>query len=200
MNAPTLRVLMLGLVTVGAGGLIAFEAPYCNWQAVAPPVDARPLLIRHDAKGDGHFAAPRSGRRQHRGVDLVAELGSPVRAIRSGTVTRVELHRGLGRFVEVEHGRDLRSLYAHLHEVDVRVGERVRQGERIGTVGKTGNARHPWITPHVHLEVLRDGEPIDPQRLGLVLVSPKTSPAEGTMQANDEDDETMELSDARGGD
>ena len=200
MTRRRLRVAGLSLAAVGAATWAAREAAYLNWQAVVPPVDARPLLIRHDAKGDGRFAAPRSGYRQHRGVDLAAEWGSPVRAIRSGTVTRVGLHRGLGRFVEVAHRRDLRSLYAHLNEVDVRVGERVRQGERIGTVGKTGNARHPWITPHVHLEVVRDGEPVDPQMLGLVMVSPQTTPAEGTMQASDEADDAMEISDASGGD
>ena len=200
MTRRGLRVTSLSLAAVTAATWAALEAPYLNWQAIAPPVDVRPLLIRHDAKGDGRFAAPRSGHRQHRGVDLAAELGSPVRTIRSGMVTRVGLHHGLGRFVEVAHRRDLHSLYAHLNEVDVRVGERVRQGERIGTVGKTGNARHPWIAPHVHLEVVRDGEPIDPQTLGLVMVSPQTTPADGTMQANDENDGAMELSDASGGD
>jgi murein DD-endopeptidase MepM/ murein hydrolase activator NlpD len=99
-----------------------------------------------------------------------------VRAIRSGRVVQVGLHRGLGRFVELEHREQLHSLYAHLREVSVEPGTRVRQGEVIGTVGKTGNARHLWITPHVHLEVLQEGKPIDPQTLGLQVVDPSTLP------------------------
>ena len=159
-----------GLVLGCALTLIVFQVPYMNWVPVMPPVDARPLVIRHDAKGDGHFASPRSGGRHHRGVDLAAALNSPVRAIRSGTVVQVGTHRGLGRFIELEHSHGLHSLYAHLNGVRVDAGEKIKQGEIIGTVGKTGNARHPWITPHLHLEVLRDGVPIDPLSLGLRAV------------------------------
>ena len=169
----------LGLL-VGCGATIAaLEIPYVNWQPVMPPIDAHPLVFRQDAKGDGRFQSPRSGHRRHRGIDLVAQLHSPVRAIRSGRVVQVGTHRGLGRFVELEHQAHLHSLYAHLNAVSVEPGARVRQGEVIGTVGKTGNARHPWITPHVHLEVLKDGEPIDPQLLGLQVVEPVTQLATG---------------------
>ena len=169
----------LGLL-VGCGATIAvLEIPYVNWQPVVPPIDARPLVLRQDAKGDGRFQSPRSGHRRHRGIDLAAPLNSPVRAIRSGRVVQVGTHRGLGRFVELEHPAHLHSLYAHLNTVSVEPGARIRQGEVIGTVGKTGNARHPWITPHVHLEVLKDGEPINPQRLGLQVVEPVTPLATG---------------------
>ena len=147
------------------------QGPYINWRSAAAPLETEPLLVRRDAKGDGAFRAPRSGRRSHRGVDLVAPLGSPVRAIRSGTVTRVDTHRGLGRFVELSHRHDLTSLYAHLATTNVKTGGRVKQGQVIGTVGKTGNARHPWITPHLHLEVARRGELIDPATLGLTVVA-----------------------------
>ncbi|MBI3997246.1 MAG: M23 family metallopeptidase [Candidatus Omnitrophica bacterium] len=165
--------------------LIAFQVPYVNWVSVMPPVDARPLVIRHDAKGDGHFASPRSGRRQHRGVDLAAALHSPVRAIRSGTVVQVGMHRGMGRFVEIDHGHELHSLYAHLNDVRVDAGEKIKQGDLVGTVGKTGNARHPWITPHLHLEVVRDGVPIDPLTLGLRVVEPPASPSDRRALANE---------------
>ena len=164
------HALWLGLVLGCAVTTAAFELPYVNWHPVVSPLEASSLLIREDAKGDGRFLAPRSGGRRHRGIDLVANLHSPVRAIRSGVVVEVGVHRGLGRFVELEHHGHLRSVYAHLDEVLVEAGARVRQGAQIGTVGKTGNARHRWITPHLHLEVLRDGEPIDPTSLGLPLV------------------------------
>ena len=155
-------------LAVGCGVTAAIcELPYVNWRTAVAPVDSRPLTIRHDAKGDGRFASPRSGNRRHRGVDLSAPLDSPVRAIRSGTVIQVGAHRGLGRYVELEHRGQLRSVYAHLNTVRVEPGMRVRQGQPVGTIGKTGNARHPWITPHVHLEVLRRSTPIDPRMVGL---------------------------------
>lgn len=141
---------------------VALELPYLNWRWAVPPVEERPVSIRRDGRGGGEYQAPRSGNRRHRGVDLTAALGSPIRAVRSGTVIQVGTHRGLGRLVELEHGSGLTSLYAHLSAVHVRVGQRVRQGEVIGTVGKTGNARHPAIMPHVHVEMAYRGERIDP--------------------------------------
>lgn len=152
----------LGLM-VGAGGMWVFvEFPYVNWATIALPIDERPVKVRQDAKGDGKYLAPRSGHRRHQGIDLAAPLGSPVRAIWSGTVLQVGSHRGYGNFVELEHQDDLRSLYAHLSETLVKSATRVKQGEIIGTVGKTGNARHRRIDPHVHLEITRDGDRIDP--------------------------------------
>ena len=172
---PHLRSLAGGLILGCALTVAAFELPYVNWQEVAAPIGTAPLMIRQDAKGDGRFLAPRSGHRRHRGIDLVAELHSPVHAILSGTVVQVGVHRGLGRFVELEHRHELHSLYAHLNDVQVAPGRRIRQGAVIGTVGKTGNARSRWVTPHVHLEVLKNGEPVDPQTLGLrVLMSHAT--------------------------
>lgn len=154
------------LLVTGVG-----ELRYVNWRRVVPPIEGLPLALRQDAKGSGAFQAPRSGGRRHTGIDLAAPLGTPVQAIRSGNVIQVGTHRGLGRFVELEHRQGLKSLYAHLAETDVAVGQRVRQGQRIGTVGKTGNARHPLIEPHVHLQVTRAGEPMDPAALGLAVVS-----------------------------
>ena len=175
------------------------EEPYINWHAIVPPVDAQPLVIRQDAKGKGYFGAPRSGHRFHRGIDLVAALKSPVRAIRSGWVVRVATHRGLGRYVELAHSAHLHSLYAHLDTITVNTGEHISQGAMIGTVGKTGNARHRWITPHLHLEVVRDGTPIDPQGLGLHVVRLAETPRDGSAE-DQQDDESLESTNATGGD
>ena len=164
-----------GLVLGGGLVVAAGELPYVNWSTVAPPIDERPIVIRHDAKGDGRFLSPRSGGRHHRGIDLVAPLDSPVRAIRSGRVIEIGTHRGLGQFVELEHQDRLHSLYAHLNTVTVDVGKRVHQGEMIGTVGKTGNAHHRWITPHLHLEIVKDEELVNPETLGLRAIQPASA-------------------------
>jgi murein DD-endopeptidase MepM/ murein hydrolase activator NlpD len=171
MNAP--RRSWAAALLLGGGLLLAGrELPFINWRPIVAPLEDRPLVLRQDAMGDGRFLAPRSGGRQHRGIDLAAPLSSPVRAIRSGRIVAAGTHRGLGRFVEIRHSGRLYSLYAHLKDVHVARGERVEQGTVIGTVGKTGNARHAWIMPHVHFEVLRDGQPIDPQTLGLEVLLP----------------------------
>lgn len=158
------------LIGGGLSGLLLVQhLRYRDWHPIVSPLEPHPLVIRADAKGQGHFGAPRSGHRLHRGIDLEAPLGAPVQAIRSGTVIEAARHRGLGLYVELAHRDGLRSVYAHLDTIAVDAGDRVRQGQRIGTVGKTGNARHPRITPHLHLEVSRHGEPIDPTTLGLTV-------------------------------
>ena len=170
----------VGLALIAVTSLAAAsEMPYVNWKPVVPPLDTEPLVIRQDAKGDGRFQAPRSGNRKHRGVDLVGELQSPVHAIRSGWVREARFHRGLGWFVELQHRGGLISLYAHLHETRVAPGMRVRQGDILGTVGKTGNARNALIVPHLHLEVLRNGAPINPEVLGLRFAQMPPVPAAG---------------------
>ena len=176
---------VLGIACGLTMGWATHELPYVDWHGVVAPLDHEPLVLRHDAKGDGRFGAPRSGNRRHRGVDLEAPLGSPVRAIRSGRAIASGKHRGLGRYLELEHRHHLRSVYAHLGAIAVDVGDRVRQGQAIATVGKTGNARSPLIAPHLHLEILLQGEPLDPALLGLAFVEPMENG--GNEQADDEE-------------
>lgn len=180
------RFFAAGMLAGMACLLGAREILYVNWRGIVPPVDVRPLVIRADAKGDGRFGAPRSGSRTHQGVDIVAQVGTPVRAIRSGRVAVSTFQRGMGRYVVLQHAGGLRSLYGHLDTAHVAVGERVRQGQAIGTVGKTGNARSQLITAHLHVEVSRKGETFDPARLGLVLIEPAPRARSGRMGAPDE--------------
>lgn len=76
-----------------------------------------------------------------------------------GTVTQVEkIWGGYGHYVRVAHKGTLSSLYAHLDEVRVTVGQKVRSGEQVGTVGMTG-----WTTgPHLHLEVYQGDKAVNP--------------------------------------
>ncbi len=95
----------------------------------------------------------------------MGEIGAPVYAVRSGRVVKADYHPGYGNFIIIDHGRDEESLYAHLKGKEVRRGDRVHQGEEIGIIGKTGNARRRAILPHLHFEWIEKGEPVDPTSL-----------------------------------
>jgi murein DD-endopeptidase MepM/ murein hydrolase activator NlpD len=120
------------------------------------------ILIRSDRHGNGYFAAQRSGRRLHKGIDLFAEVGEPVYASRSGKVVSARQNKGMGKYIIIRHRGRLMTIYGHLSEIGVKKGCFVRQGDFIGRVGKTGNARLRDIQPHLHFEVRKNGMPEDP--------------------------------------
>jgi murein DD-endopeptidase MepM/ murein hydrolase activator NlpD len=122
----------------------------------------RDVLIRSDSRGDGFFAAERSGRRLHNGIDLFAEIGTPVMASRSGIVIAAKHTRGMGNYVIIRHPGNIITIYGHLLRIYISQNNFVRQGEVIGAVGKTGNANYRDILPHLHFEVRKDGIPEDP--------------------------------------
>jgi murein DD-endopeptidase MepM/ murein hydrolase activator NlpD len=96
--------------------------------------------------------------RLHHGVDIAAPEGTPVVAMQPGRVERAGPWGGYGLAIVIRHNRNVSTLYAHLSRIDVRAGERVRGGQHIGAVGRTGNA----TGPHLHFEVWRWGRPDDP--------------------------------------
>lgn len=96
--------------------------------------------------------------RAHLGVDYGAPIGTPVRTVGEGTVSFAGTQNGYGNVVEIDHGRDRKTLYAHLSRIDVRKGQRVEKGQHIGAVGMTG-----WTTgPHLHFEFRVAGKHQDP--------------------------------------
>ncbi len=96
--------------------------------------------------------------RAHLGVDYAAPTGTPVRSVGAGVVLTAGHQSGYGNVVEVKHGHDRSTLYAHLSTMDVRVGQRVEQGQKLGGVGATG-----WATgPHLHFEFRVKGMHQDP--------------------------------------
>jgi len=134
------------------------------------PIDyAHEIIIRYDSRGDGEFGAKRSGNRTHEGIDLLADIGAPVKAARSGIVvlSRVienkDRKTGSGNYIIIAHPGGTRTTYAHLTEVYAGKNQLIRQGQVIGTVGKTGNANYPDILPHLHFEVREGAVPRDPQ-------------------------------------
>jgi murein DD-endopeptidase MepM/ murein hydrolase activator NlpD len=98
----------------------------------------------------------------HKGVDFAAPTGTGVFVAAEGTVLRTGYQpTGFGRFVEVRHPNGMTSLYAHLSRVDVRSGQQLYSGERVGLVGSTGYS----TGPHLHFEIRRNGAHVDPSRI-----------------------------------
>jgi murein DD-endopeptidase MepM/ murein hydrolase activator NlpD len=108
----------------------------------------------------------------HHGLDLVAKTGTPVYASGDGKVADVEKNNtgsGYGNSVLIDHGvNGLSSRYAHLHTIDVKPGQKVRRGEKIGTVGSTGLS----TAPHLHYEIMIYGSTINPLRY---MITPSAS-------------------------
>jgi murein DD-endopeptidase MepM/ murein hydrolase activator NlpD len=103
----------------------------------------------------------RSGR-MHEGVDILANRGTPVRAAAHGVVIYAgDRMRGYGNAVVLDHGDEITTLYGHLDTIRVQSGDAVGQGQRIGTVGSTGNA----TTTHLHFELRVGGDAIDPESI-----------------------------------
>lgn len=115
-----------------------------------PPVDRAFVVSR--------YGSPRGGRR-HAGIDFDGERGDPIVAAADGVVTYAGSGMaGYGRTVVLDHGDGWTTLYAHASELVVRVGDRVRRGDTIARVGRSGNA----TGSHCHFELRRDGRPVDP--------------------------------------
>lgn len=166
MLARVKKIILILAVFVSLAALVGwfiYEAQFFNLVSFVWPIDFNGHIpIRADARGSGEFGSHRNGGRKHAGVDIEAKIGEPVKAIRSGVVINAEKKRGLGNYVELRHSGGLVSIYAHLNEMKVRKGQRVRQGQVIGTVGKTGNANYRAIESHLHFEIREKGVPRDP--------------------------------------
>lgn len=124
----------------------------------SPPASPIPLVWPLlTPLGDGF--GPRWGR-FHAGVDLPAPTGTGVIASAAGRVTWASPRDGWGNLVTVAHGHGVRTMYAHLSVIDVKVGQWIAGGTLLGRVGSTGDA----TGPHLHFEVRIDGAAIDPLR------------------------------------
>jgi murein DD-endopeptidase MepM/ murein hydrolase activator NlpD len=98
------------------------------------------------------------GRKLHKGVDIVAMVGSPIVASADGEVIFSGRQRGYGSTIVIDHG-EFMTLYAHASKLIARRGDRVRRGDFIAKVGRTGNARGA----HLHFELRdRQNKPLDP--------------------------------------
>ncbi|MFC4872659.1 M23 family metallopeptidase [Negadavirga shengliensis] len=98
-------------------------------------------------------------RKMHSGVDFSAPKGTPIYATGDGVIKQVRTEfGGYGKFIVIDHGFGFTSLYAHMNDFNVRVGQKVKRGDKIGTVGNTGSS----TAPHVHYEVMKEGKYVNP--------------------------------------
>ena len=99
-----------------------------------------------------------NGTEFHQGIDIAADMGTPIVATADGVVTAAGWNGGYGNMVDVDHGGGIVTRYGHASAVAVTVGQQVRRGEVIAYVGSTGRS----TGPHVHYEVRVDGQPVNP--------------------------------------
>lgn len=112
------------------------------------------------SSGFGRRSDPFSGRVAfHEGVDIANKLGAPIRALGAGIVVFAGEKDGYGVTVEVNHGGGQVTRYGHARAVLVKEGDKVEKGQAIALVGSSGRS----TGPHLHLEVLHNGKPINPQ-------------------------------------
>lgn len=117
------------------------------------------------SSGFGWRGTETGGGRQHNGLDLANRAGGYVYAAGDGRISAVEWRGGYGLVIEIDHGRGVRTLYAHLSEADPNLvaGRPVTAGAPIGRMGRTGNA----TGVHLHYEVIVDGLSVDPLHYGV---------------------------------
>lgn len=110
---------------------------------------------------DGHLTSgyhTRGG--SHAGIDIGADMGTPIYAPTGGKVISSGPASGFGKWVRIEHGGGKVTVYGHIHSSAVSVGDTVKKGEKIATVGSRGQS----TGPHLHFEVRVSGTPVDPLR------------------------------------
>lgn len=98
--------------------------------------------------------------RMHEGLDIAAPPGTPIIAPAAGIVTSVKLKEGYGLTVEIDHGYGLKTFYAHCLSSQCQIGQDIKRGDVIATVGETGRT----TGPHVHYEVRVAGAPVSPNQ------------------------------------
>ncbi|SFE97723.1 M23 family metallopeptidase [Nitrosomonas sp. Nm166] len=122
---------------------------------------AMPVETDWYSSGYGYRIDPFTGKKAfHEGVDFSAEIGTPIKAAAGGVVVYSDRHPEYGNMIEIDHGDDLVSRYAHASKRLVRLGQVVLQGEKIAEVGNTGRS----TGAHLHFEIRHKDKPLNPSR------------------------------------
>jgi murein DD-endopeptidase MepM/ murein hydrolase activator NlpD len=143
------NTILGGLDRMNMYRIAAFKLPF------AMPVKDRfrwtsGFGYRRDPKG--------AGTRMHEGTDMAGAYGTPIYSTADGVVTHAGWDSGYGRQVTIRHDFGVSTLYGHLSDIDVEVGQRVSRGDQIGDMGNSGRS----TGTHLHYEVHLNGKPVNP--------------------------------------
>lgn len=104
-------------------------------------------------------ASSRMRKSDHTGLDIATSSGTPIQVVADGIVTNASYKGSYGNIVKVDHGNNVETWYAHTKQMNVTVGQKVKAGDVIATVGSTGNS----TGSHLHFEIRINGKHINPQ-------------------------------------
>jgi murein DD-endopeptidase MepM/ murein hydrolase activator NlpD len=129
--------------------------------AMVKDVEHRADYMNYNASGFGWRLDPFSGRNAfHEGIDFAAPAGTPIVAAAPGVVIAAEYHHQYGNMLEIDHGNDIVTRYAHSSRLLAKVGDIVKRGQRVAEIGSTGRS----TGSHLHFEVLVKGIQQDPHK------------------------------------
>lgn len=133
------------------------EKFFSNQPAIQPIANKN---LKRLASGFGYRMHPiLRVRKFHKGIDFSAPRGTPIYATGGGKVYKIENKKsGYGTNIIIDHGYGFKTRYAHMQRTDVKVGQTLKRGDQIGTVGNTGAS----VGPHVHYEVYKNGKVVNP--------------------------------------
>lgn len=120
-----------------------------------------PMQEYYFASGFGRRKDPFNGRwAMHAGLDLGGAMGEPIYAPAPGVVVRARTEAMYGRMIEIDHGNEITTRYAHLSKMHVQEGQKVKLGDKIGALGVSGRS----TGPHLHYEIRFKDQPLNPRR------------------------------------
>lgn len=161
-------VAMCLIVQLWASSSIAQAGfnPMDSTHVSVPPIASRCITLQdpvNDAEISSGFGMRRGdgeATQSHKGIDYSARTGTSVSAAADGEIVGVGLHRTYGRFIKVNHGGGLTTMYAHLNRINryLSTGSKVSQGDVIGYVGRTGRV----TGSNLHFEVRKNDKPLNP--------------------------------------
>ncbi|WP_336086536.1 M23 family metallopeptidase [Nocardia sp. SSK8] len=138
------------------------------WMGERAPV-VPGVLVPGSTPSTGGFSLPAKGvftsgfgsrwGTMHRGIDIAAPIGSPIYAVADGTVIEAGPAQGFGLWVRIKHDDGTISIYGHMYDFIVSPGERVPAGMQIARIGNRGDS----TGPHLHFEIVQNGQHVDPQ-------------------------------------
>lgn len=136
--------------------------------AAQPAPQARAIVPAAAQKPAPEYVKPTEGRfssgfgarggSSHKGVDIANSIGTPIKSVADGKVISAGPASGFGQWVRVQHNDGTITVYGHINTIDASVGEKVSAGEQIATLGNKGQS----TGPHLHFEVIDDGQKINP--------------------------------------